>query len=185
MACSSEGGGVSEMCPIARKSVKINILFMRHSGWQVEISSRGIKRRKNFLSFFLSRTYSLMTNPRGEKTAVQMQDDPLSEFSWSVHLRSDGSLKPQRRERGFHSLKVPNCMSRKRKFNYLSLSPWMSQNALISRKEEGEEKKISEEKACFCWGNPAVGAAPPPLQSSLLIGNCKEWEEKRQRDKFI
>lgn len=51
-----------------------------------------------------------MTNPCGEKTAVQMQDDPLSEFSRSVHLRADGSLKPQRRERGFSSLKMPNCM---------------------------------------------------------------------------
>lgn len=40
-----------------------------------------------------------MTNPHGEKTAVQMQDDPLSEFSPSVHLRADGSLKPQRRKR--------------------------------------------------------------------------------------
>lgn len=40
-----------------------------------------------------------MTNPRGVKTAVQMQDDPLSEFSASVHLCADGSLKPQRRKR--------------------------------------------------------------------------------------
>lgn len=40
-----------------------------------------------------------MTNPRGEKTAVQMQDDPLGEFSPSVHLRADGSPKPQRRKR--------------------------------------------------------------------------------------
>lgn len=29
-----------------------------------------------------------MTNPWNEKTAVQMQDDPLSEFSRSVHLRA-------------------------------------------------------------------------------------------------
>lgn len=42
-----------------------------------------------------------MTNPSSEKTAVQMQDDPLSEFSGSVHLRADGSLKPQKRERRF------------------------------------------------------------------------------------
>lgn len=42
-----------------------------------------------------------MTNPCSEKTAVQMQGDPLSEFSRSVHLRADGSLKPQKRERGF------------------------------------------------------------------------------------
>lgn len=51
-----------------------------------------------------------MTNPCGEKTAVQMQDDPLSEFSGSVNLRADGSLKPQKRERGFKSLKMANCM---------------------------------------------------------------------------
>lgn len=51
-----------------------------------------------------------MTNPRREKTAVQTRDDPLSEFSRSVNLRADGSLKPQKRERGFRSLKVPNCM---------------------------------------------------------------------------
>lgn len=40
-----------------------------------------------------------MTNPRREKTAVQMQDDPLSEFSPSVHLSADGSPRPQRRKR--------------------------------------------------------------------------------------
>lgn len=40
-----------------------------------------------------------MTNPRGEKTAVQMQDDPLGEFFPSVHLRADGSPKAQRRKR--------------------------------------------------------------------------------------
>lgn len=32
-----------------------------------------------------------MTNPHREKTAVQMQDDPLSEFSSCVHLRADRS----------------------------------------------------------------------------------------------
>lgn len=42
-----------------------------------------------------------MTNPSSEKTAVQTQDDPLSEFSASAHLRADGSLKPQKRERRF------------------------------------------------------------------------------------
>lgn len=40
-----------------------------------------------------------MTNPRGVKTAVQMQDDPLSKFSASAHLCADGTLKPQRRKR--------------------------------------------------------------------------------------
>lgn len=40
-----------------------------------------------------------MTNPSSEKTAVQMQDDPLSEFAGSVHLRADGSLKPQKRKK--------------------------------------------------------------------------------------
>lgn len=40
-----------------------------------------------------------MTNPCREKTAVQMQDDPLSEFSPSVHLSADGSPRPQRRKR--------------------------------------------------------------------------------------
>lgn len=40
-----------------------------------------------------------MTNPGGVKTAVQRQDDPLSEFIAGIHLCADGSLKPQRRKR--------------------------------------------------------------------------------------
>lgn len=40
-----------------------------------------------------------MTNPCRVKTAVQMQDDPLSEFSAIAHLCADGSLKPQKRKR--------------------------------------------------------------------------------------
>lgn len=43
-----------------------------------------------------------------EKTAVQMQDDPLSEFSASIHLRADGKLKITKED--FSLLKMPNCM---------------------------------------------------------------------------
>lgn len=76
----------------------------------MEISGEKIKEGEKKTFFLKGWIYSLMTNPCGEKTAVQMQDDPLSEFPGSVNLRADGSLKPQKRERGFKSLKMANCM---------------------------------------------------------------------------
>lgn len=51
-----------------------------------------------------------MTNPCSDKTAVQMQDDPLSEFSGSVHMRADGSQNHKREKEDFSLLKMPNFM---------------------------------------------------------------------------
>lgn len=56
-----------------------------------------------------------------------MQDDPLSEFSSSVHLSAEGSAKPQKREKKI--LVFEDAKLHIAKFTYLSLSIWVSENA--------------------------------------------------------